>query len=125
MIPISGTGFRKRSCSTISRSGMTIRRKVIPSSPSGPGHRRPGRLAPPYPPRAAAEGVREVGAFAAPSGRDNVPDVVAVVAFEVAGVLVILPVIERLGLVRPLLCARITHHPSPVSRILGVARHLQ
>src|SRR5215468_3693693 len=54
------------------------------------------------------------------SGRDDVPDVIAVVAEDVAGVLVILPVVERLALVGPLLGAVVTRDDRPVAHILGL-----
>src|SRR6266852_4378475 len=85
---------------------------------------RPGRQVP-YPPGTAAEGDQGGGAFAASSGRDNVPDVVAVVAFDVAGFLVILPVIERLALVGPLLTAVVPRDDGPVTGILGIAGNHQ
>src|ERR1700694_5002733 len=47
------------------------------------------------------------------SGRDDMPDVVAVVAVEVARLLVVLPEIDRLALVGPLLAALVTGGPGP------------
>src|SRR5271170_5566171 len=73
------------------------------------------------------------------SGRGDMPDVVAAIAEDVAGLLVVLPEIQRLALVGPLLAAVVTddhrpgagglgirrsHQRRPVGRALGVAGRL-
>src|SRR5215470_14661568 len=59
------------------------------------------------------------------SGRDNVPDVIAIVAFSIARLLVVLPEIERLALVSPLLAAVVACDNSPVTGVLRIARNHQ
>src|ERR1700681_723189 len=53
------------------------------------------------------------------SGRDDMPDIVAVVPVEVARLLVVLPEIDRLALVGPLLAAVVTGDHGPAARSLG------
>src|SRR5262252_2761915 len=59
--------------------------------------------------------------YAPASGLGYVPNVSAIIALDIAGLLVVLPEIERLALIGPLLVAVVARYNSPVAGSLGIA----
>src|SRR5215475_1405323 len=64
-------------------------------------------------------------AFAEVSRFSDVPNVVAIIAFDIARLLVILPEIERLTLIGPLFAAVVAGDDRPLTGILAITGHHQ